>query len=317
MTDEIKGSLIGAGAGALSTGGNIISTLLANKANRSLAEYSYDQQKQMIREQNEYNSPKSQMERYLEAGLNPNLIYGDGSSMSGNQQGIAKYEAPTMLAPRLSPSEDLARFAQIAINQAMSKADLDLKHQQFENLKEQQFAIRAQRHAQDIDNMYKSVLYGFDPGLVKQVGDEDLVKNSLGYHRQASELQTVEALTALREANKAYYNVQESIGNLKRDQLDYYNKNIQPLMKEIMEKRSEGLDYSNEINRLQMNFFKADKIMGYTHQTLNDIASFIKLFLPGGAVGSLPSGHMNTPYSPGAGWPSGNNFPSESYIPGL
>lgn len=311
MTDEIKSSLIGAGAGALSTGGNIISTLLANKANRSLAEYSYEQQKQMIREQNEYNSPKSQMERYLEAGLNPNLIYGDGSSMSGNQQGIAKYEAPTMLAPRLSPSEDLARFAQIAINQAMSKADLDLKHQQFENLKEQQFAIRAQRHAQDIDNMYKSVLYGFDPGLVKQVGDEDLVKNSLGYHRQASELQSVEALTSLREANKAYYEVQKSIGDLTYDQKKFYNDNIQPLMKEIMEKRSEGMDYTNEVLRLQSDFFKADKIFGYANQTLGTIGNFIKMFLPGGAIGNPSSGSLTRPYNPGYGWPS------ESYVPGL
>lgn len=311
MDPTTLGAVLGAGAGALSTGGNIISTILTNKANRSLAEYSYEQQKQMIREQNEYNSPKAQMERYQEAGLNPNLIYGDGSSMSGNQQGIAKYEAPTMVAPRLSPSEDLARFAQIAINQAMSKADLDIKHQQFENLKEQQFAIRASRHAQDIQNMYNSVIYGFDPGLVAQIGDKESVRNSLGFHRADSELKSVQALTDLRTANKAYYEVQKSIGELTYDQKKFYNDNIQPLMKEIMEKRSEGLDYTNEVLRLQSEFFKADKIFGYANQTLGTIGNFIKIFLPGGAIGNPNSGSLTRPYNPGYGWPS------ESYVPGL
>lgn len=35
--------------------------------------------------QNEYNSPKAQMARYREAGLNPNLIYGSGQSASSGQ----------------------------------------------------------------------------------------------------------------------------------------------------------------------------------------------------------------------------------------
>ena len=34
--------------------------------------------------QNEYNTPANQMKRYREAGLNPNLIYGNGSSSAGN-----------------------------------------------------------------------------------------------------------------------------------------------------------------------------------------------------------------------------------------
>lgn len=41
------------------------------------------QDKKRQREMNEYNSPASQMKRYQEAGLNPNLIYGQGTP--GNQ----------------------------------------------------------------------------------------------------------------------------------------------------------------------------------------------------------------------------------------
>lgn len=46
----------------------------------------------LIKEQNEYNSPKSQMARYQAAGLNPNLIYGQGNS--GNQTMIPEIQGP-------------------------------------------------------------------------------------------------------------------------------------------------------------------------------------------------------------------------------
>lgn len=72
----------------------------ANKNAQALAQYGYEQERQMIKEQNEYNTPKNQMLRYQEAGLNPHLIYGQGSP--GNQTTIAKYNAPDVrTAPRI------------------------------------------------------------------------------------------------------------------------------------------------------------------------------------------------------------------------
>lgn len=122
MTPAIAAGLIGAGGSALAGAGNIASTILTNQANRQLAQYSYEQQKQMIAEQNEYNSPSAQMARYQEAGLNPNLIYGNISS--GNQSQIAKYQAPTMQAPKI----DMQSATSMASN------ILGLK-QQLENIK--------------------------------------------------------------------------------------------------------------------------------------------------------------------------------------
>lgn len=91
--------------GALSLGGSIYSSLSnraqslrnvrdTNAANRELAEYSYGQEREMIREMNEYNTPEEQMKRYRRAGLNPNLIYSQGKP--GQQTQIAKYNAPKM-----------------------------------------------------------------------------------------------------------------------------------------------------------------------------------------------------------------------------
>lgn len=80
------------------------------QANKEMAEYAYSKDLDMWNksnkwnldrwnEQNLYNSPEQQMERYKEAGLNPNLIYGTGTTSAGNTNlpstsQTAKYQAP-------------------------------------------------------------------------------------------------------------------------------------------------------------------------------------------------------------------------------
>lgn len=81
-------SWIGPAINAVATVG---STLLANRSNKKLAQHSFNKNVEMWKMQNAYNSPKSQMARYNEAGLNPNLIYGKGTS--GNAQTMPQYQA--------------------------------------------------------------------------------------------------------------------------------------------------------------------------------------------------------------------------------
>lgn len=66
---------------AITAGAQIISSLLQNHFN-----------KKAVRDMNQYNSPHEQMLRYAEAGLNPNLIYGQGSP--GNQSQPVQYDVP-------------------------------------------------------------------------------------------------------------------------------------------------------------------------------------------------------------------------------
>ena len=73
----------------------IVSQILQNRANRKLAEYSYEKDLEMWNKQNEYNSPKEQMKRLVEAGLNPNLVYGGSTSSSaGNAETAPSYNTP-------------------------------------------------------------------------------------------------------------------------------------------------------------------------------------------------------------------------------
>lgn len=52
----------------------------ANRINRENQQWIMQQERALQEEQRRYDSPEAQMKRYLEAGLNPNMIYGSGSS---------------------------------------------------------------------------------------------------------------------------------------------------------------------------------------------------------------------------------------------
>lgn len=63
-----------------------------NRANREAADLAWEREKEMWNMVNQYNSPESQMARYQQAGLNPNLMYSQGSS--GNSTSQPHYTAP-------------------------------------------------------------------------------------------------------------------------------------------------------------------------------------------------------------------------------
>lgn len=66
----------------------IETTNLQNQANRSLAQYQNEYNTEMWNKQNAYNDPKQQMSRLQNAGLNPALMYTQGST------GVASEPAP-------------------------------------------------------------------------------------------------------------------------------------------------------------------------------------------------------------------------------
>lgn len=105
---------ISAGANVL---GNVLTTGMQNKANMD----------NWLMQQ-DYNSPKNQMARFKEAGLNPNLIYGTGTA--GNAT-----SAPVSQAPDLSPKLNLA---DLYMRSAELNAKLEMQKQTIENMKTNQ-----------------------------------------------------------------------------------------------------------------------------------------------------------------------------------
>lgn len=100
------GNIFGAGASAFGAGmsykaaketnaTNLQMVRETNAQNMALAEYAYDKNLEQWKRENLYNSPKEQMSRLVEAGLNPNMIYGNSSA------GVVSASSPTFNSPEM------------------------------------------------------------------------------------------------------------------------------------------------------------------------------------------------------------------------
>lgn len=114
-------------AGAASSVINGVSTGLTNAKNMKLAKYAYAKELEMWNRQNEYNLPKNQMMRLAQAGLNPNLVYGNGSVVGNTTSDYPKFHAPNL--QRYQNSE-IMETAQAYQNLQMQKAQINLLNKQ-------------------------------------------------------------------------------------------------------------------------------------------------------------------------------------------
>lgn len=152
-----------------------------NKANMEIAKYqaqwqqqenekAYQRSLKMWNLQNEYNSPTQQMARIRAAGLNPNLVYGNGvtgnSSGSTPQYEPAKFNAPTIQAYRgwnLGISDAISQF----LAYRTAKAQVDNMEAQ-NSLIRQQTATEATRQANIAASTSRSE---FDLSMAKELKD--------------------------------------------------------------------------------------------------------------------------------------------------
>lgn len=101
-------------AGQLITG--LIGQNRQNKYEKSLARYQADMNEKYLAQQNEYNSPANQMLRFQQAGLNPNLVYGQGSP--GNQNQSLSYPTQRSVDQGAALNALLPNFQNAAMTQA-------------------------------------------------------------------------------------------------------------------------------------------------------------------------------------------------------
>lgn len=105
---------------------NYYSQKETNQANRELAELAYQQNVEQWERENAYNHPSQQMLRLKEAGLNPNLVYGNGSAVQTSAHS-PQMSYPQMHAPQMNFSTPFTASpltsSQISVNESM--ADLN------------------------------------------------------------------------------------------------------------------------------------------------------------------------------------------------
>jgi len=114
--------LLTAGLELAGQGLNAFTQGMQNRANQRRAEKMFQWEVNANREnwrmQNEYNLPINQMERLKAAGLNPNLVYGNGATtMAGSISG-ASGNAPQGEAPRFQPADIIGKYMSTKLQQA-------------------------------------------------------------------------------------------------------------------------------------------------------------------------------------------------------
>lgn len=175
-------------AQGIQTTGNFMSELFFNNRRKKEAELAYQRQVDFWNMQNEYNSPASQMARYKAAGLNPNLIYGQGNP--GNATSTPNYNPPSFNAPKLG-SIDFLGIAQMVQQMHQSKAQIDLIEQQRQNLRVEEENKRIYGNVLNIKAIHDNLKYGFD-------------KETFGYRTEGLSLKNQLTTQTIENMRKMY-----------------------------------------------------------------------------------------------------------------
>lgn len=141
---QIAAPAVNFGGGILQAGINSRTAKALNRntiiANKQMAEYAWNKDVEMWKMNNAYNSPEQQMQRLTNAGLNPNLVYGNG--VTGNSSG----QVPTYNPPSIKHDYEPPQFAAAAAAGINSYFDARLRQAQINN-------VEAQTQGQLINNM--------------------------------------------------------------------------------------------------------------------------------------------------------------------
>lgn len=245
--------LIAAGASIAGQAINAGSQSATNQSQLSYAREMYDKQRADAladwNMQNLYNSPKEQMIRFKEAGLNPNLIYGQMSNSP-----VVRSSSPQSYNPT-APQADLGSTANMALSQYY---DTQLKTAQIDLVKAQADATMKE-------------------ALIKAVTNEKLQKE-LPYVAQNMEAQLSGQLLknqAQMQQNKELFpqqvaqakaNIQQTIAstNLTNEQKIKVSQEIQNLIKtgdlQEFEKKLKEFEVNNMSTQLILN--NVTKLLG-------------------------------------------------------
>ena len=158
-----------------------------------------DFNRQMIREQNEYNSPKQQMLRFAEAGLSPNLIYGQMSN-------------PNQTQPVQKSAPDFTGMANTAMRAVNNR--LDIKRRNLALLNQEQ---EIKQREQDI--AVKNAME--DAIRTKTIGQTSqnmllLLRGQMGQYQFDNYMKTHLA-NLLKIDESQIDKLMQSVSNLKRD----------------------------------------------------------------------------------------------------
>lgn len=244
---------------------------LANQGNMELAKYAYSQNLEQWNRQNAYNTPQAQMERYKEAGLNPNLIYSQGSN--GNAASSPTYNPPT-LQPASRNAVDYGQVIGNSIGQfnnlRLQQKEIELKDAQINNINSQASYNAVREALGGTQISLNNQLYGFRGSynplslnyLSQRINNEVINANVLS--QRAQNLAQEEQLLI---ANRRMLGLQYRKGSLeyKLAKQSYDDQLMQIRAQRVLtESRAFGEQLQNDVRKFHSDYVKNN---GMTYST--------------------------------------------------
>lgn len=140
---------------------------LANKYAKDIATFNSDLQIAQWNRENQYNTPAAQMDRLRAAGLNPNLVYGNGAVGNTSTTGprvsadSAKFEAQSMrIGDVLQAAQGVAQIRNIDADTAQKEANRRLIERRAEgqltinDLKQLEYGLKSAGYNYSLDQLY-------------------------------------------------------------------------------------------------------------------------------------------------------------------
>lgn len=192
MAAEVVAAGLTAAAGIGSNVAQTIANSNLNKKNRAWQEKMFDQQYQrnveLWKMQNAYNTPAEQVKRLRQAGLNPNLLYGNGSAATGNAGEISAADVPS--TPTSVPydfsqaSNGLASGIAMYQNWRMNELNMEKVRSQTENINANTIYQQSMSRGQDTKNK----LLGVDLDWAWKNYNLDYAAKRLGMNKTQAEI---------------------------------------------------------------------------------------------------------------------------------
>lgn len=284
-------------AGAIPVVGSIIGGLINNsntdQINAENQQFQLEQQQQqeaynteMWNAENAYNSPSEVMQRYTDAGLNPNLIYGGGSG-TGNLAAPIPLAVPDRFVAQTNVPSNLGSAAaegvQAATAVANSAANINLSRAQSNNLTSDSLLKEAQTVLTDTQQMTEAQRSATQSIINEYQGDA--MKAQIGNLAANTALSLNQSQTAavMRSPNLSI--ALQTLANMRDADQE-------------VKQRIQNLANTNEMQQLQLNMTKLGVVPGS-----NGFSALLGMFM--NILGVNMAGQNQPAILPGGGLGAG------------
>lgn len=296
MDPLIGGALIGAGAG-------IFDNIFNNKSNQRAYERDRADALSDWNRQNEYNSPKAQMARFKEAGLNPQLIYGQGTPGNASATPVSQQKSgnPSFKSNLQDIYGESIRLAQnmqqtqqtvenLKTNQELMQSNIELQNQ-MRDQRQKEFPFKLDKYDASIYAMNSSsdwknkllqptidrLTLNNTLGVKKGEREERLLQSNLNLNSSRNQqIQAQTALTVKLQAKTAQDIINKrNINDYQRAMLSEGLRKIQAETDAIIQGRATSISVEqlNKVNRQLKEWEETYKPVKESTEILKNILS--------------------------------------------